>query len=373
MKIGLISSHSFINPGGVKNHILGLYSHLKGMGHDCKIIVPRRSKKEDYGKDIIFLGRSWQLNTAGTQGDFCLVSRHKVRAVFDQEKFDVLHFHNFILPYSSIMLGCSSALNIVTVHANLEAIPLVKSMPFLIDGLAGRYIPKMDGALGVAEFNLNTFKGFDLPKAIIPNGISLEKFNPGNKKIEQFMDGKINILFVGRIEERKGLSYLLHSYKEIKKIRPDIRLIIVGEGVLEEECKEFCRSNSLEDVHFEGGKNDVSSYYTTCDIFCSPAIYGESFGIVLLEAMASGKPVVCYGNIGYRRVLEGTKGENLMVEPKNQSGLTEKLLSLIENKSLREEMGRWGIEEARKYSWDVVAKQVLDFYSLCMDNKHNKG
>jgi phosphatidylinositol alpha-mannosyltransferase len=230
----------------------------------------------------------------------------------------------------------------------------------------------MDGALGVAEFNLSTFKGFDLPKAIIPNGISLERFNPDNEKIDQFMDGKINILFVGRIEERKGLSYLLHSYKEIRKIRSDVRLIIVGEGVLEEECKEFCKSNDLEDVHFEGGKEDVRSYYTTCDIFCSPAIYGESFGIVLLEAMASGKPVVCYSNIGYKRVLEGTKGESLMVEPKDQSGLTEKLLSLIDNESFRQEMGRWGIEEAKKYSWDVVAKQILDFYYLCMDNKRNK-
>lgn len=367
MKIGLISSHSFVNPGGVKNHIIELYSHLKAKGEDCKIIIPRRNKKEDYGDDIIFLGKSWQLNTAGTQGDFCLVSKSKVKAVFEREKFDVLHFHNFILPYSSIMLGCSDATNIVTVHANLEAMPLVRSMPFLIDGLAGRYMPKIDGVLGVADFNLITFKDFDLPKQVIPNGIDLSKFKPDNPKIDRFLDGKINILFVGRIEERKGLIYLLQAYKELRKKYDNLRLIIVGEGVLEHSCREYCHENGLEEVCFEGGKDDVTSYYATCDIFCSPAIYGESFGIVLLEAMASGKPVVCFSNTGYKRVLDGTEGEVLMATPKDKDGLVEKLEMLIGDASMRKKMGEWGLSEAKKYSWDIVAGKILSFYNHCRE------
>ncbi|MDD4409342.1 MAG: glycosyltransferase family 4 protein [Candidatus Pacebacteria bacterium] len=367
MKVGLISSHSFVNPGGVKNHIIELYNHLKKRGIECKIIIPRRNKREDYGEDIIFLGRSWQLNTAGTQGDFCLVSKSKVKTVFEREEFDVLHFHNFILPYSSIMLGCSKSTNIVTIHANLEAMPIVRSMPFLVDGLAARYMPKIDGILGVADFNLHAFKDFELPKEVIPNGIDLYKFNPGNQGIPSFDDGKVNILFIGRIEERKGLIYLLIAYKALKEKYPNIRLIIVGEGVLENECKDYCKHNSLEDVVFEGTKEDVRSYYASCDIFCSPAIYGESFGIVLLEAMASGKPVVCFGNMGYRRVLEGTEGEGFMAPPRDQDGLISKLALLIEDAELRERMGNWGLEEAKKYSWDSVVDRIIAFYDKCSD------
>lgn len=371
MKVGLISSHSFINPGGVKNHIVELYSHLKEKNIDCKIIIPRRSKKEKYGDDVIFLGRSWPLNTAGTQGDFCLVSRSKVKAVFERENFDILHFHNFAIPYASVMLGCSKSTNIVTVHANLEAMPLAK-MPFLIDGLAHRYLPKINGLLGVADFNLSIFKNTDIPKQVIPNGVNLKKFKPSNPKIEKFMDGKINILFLGRIEERKGLIYLLKAYKILQEKYDNLRLIIIGEGVLEQECKDFCQNENLQNVNFEGTKDEVSNYFSTCDIFCSPAIYGESFGIVLLEAMASGKPVVCFSNIGYQQVLKNTPGEFLMAEPKNYLELSNKLSLLIENKKVRCEIGEWGIEESKKYSWDNIVENMLSFYKICHDLKLKK-
>ena len=369
MKIALVSSHSFVNQGGVKNHILELYSHIKQKGHECKIIIPRRSKKERYKEDIVFLGRSWQLNTAGTQGDFCLVSRSKVQTLFNRERFDIIHFHNFILPYSSIMLGCSKATNIVTVHSNMEALPFSRSMPFLIDSVAARYVPKMHGALGVANFNLDTFKNFDLPKKVIPNGINLNEFKPGNPKINKFIDGKINILFVGRMEERKGLQYLLNSFHELRKTYNNIRLIIVGDGILKEQYKDFCSKNKVQDVCFEGSKKDVKKHFASCDIFCSPAIYGESFGIVLLEAMASGKPVVCYGNIGYKSVLDGTKGAEFMIPPRDQDALTDKLSVLIESEKKRKEMSEWGLEEVKKYSWDVVADEIISFYNLCLEKR----
>jgi phosphatidylinositol alpha-mannosyltransferase len=365
MKIGLISSHSFANPGGVKNHILELYSHLKKRGIECKIIVPRRSKKEDYGEDVIFLGRSWPLNTAGTQGDFCLVSKSKVKVVFEREKFDILHFHNFVIPYASNMLGCSECMNIVTIHANLEAMPLIRNMPFLVDGLAHRYLPRISGLLGVADFNLDDFKNIDIPKQVIPNGVNLDKFKPSNQKIKRFLDGRINILFLGRIEERKGLIYLLKAYEVLQKKYDNLRLIIVGEGVLEQECQDYCKSKELQEVYFEGRQEDAAQYYSTCDIFCSPAIYGESFGIVLLEAMASGKPVVCFSNIGYQQILKGTLGESLMVKPKDHQGLADKLSLLIDDKDFYSKMSKWGIEEAKKYSWDKITDKMLAFYEIC--------
>jgi phosphatidylinositol alpha-mannosyltransferase len=178
---------------------------------------------------------------------------------------------------------------------------------------------------------------------------------------------------VGRIEERKGLIYLLEAYNLLKPLYNDIRLIIVGDGILKQSCLDYTRANRLKDVHFEGAKNDLElkKYFSTCDIYCSPAIFGESFGIVLLEAMAMGKPVCGFANSGYQELLKNTKGEEFLALPKDSSGLAEKLEILIKSKSLRQEMGNWGLEHVKQCSWGKIAKQVLDFYKSCQKAKIN--
>ena len=117
---------------------------------------------------------------------------------------------------------------------------------------------------------------------------------------------------------------------------------------------------------------ELVSYYNGCDIFCSPAIFGESFGIVLLEAMACGKPVVAFANQGYKEFLRGKKGERFLAKPRDFQDLAQKLEILIKNPKLRKEMGEWGIEEAQKYSWSKIADKVLDFYQICQKAKQKK-
>jgi phosphatidylinositol alpha-mannosyltransferase len=240
-------------------------------------------------------------------------------------------------------------------------------------GTMGLLNRKMSGVIGVASFNLDSFEKFKGLKNIIPNGVNLSEFNPEVAKIDRFEKtdpyGKrqINILFVGRIEERKGLIYLLQAYKLLQAKYDNLRLIIVGDGPLKEECQKYATDNGLNNIHWEGTQAGpiISHYYASCDIYCSPAIFGESFGIVLLEAMACGKPVVGYANQGYKELLKGTKGEEFLVEPKNIEELASKIEKLSEDEKLRKEMGGWGIEESKKYSWEKVADQVLEFYSKC--------
>jgi phosphatidylinositol alpha-mannosyltransferase len=227
---------------------------------------------------------------------------------------------------------------------------------------------KMDGIIGVADLNLKPFKNSDCQKAIIPNGINLNDFHPGYPKIKRFNDNKINILFVGRIEERKGLIYLLEAYNLLKPLYKDIRLIIVGDGHLKQNCLNYARSNHLRDVHFEGAKSnqELKKYFSTADIYCSPAIFGESFGIVLLEAMAMGKPICGFSNNGYKELLSKTKAEKFLAEPKNSAELAQKLELLIKDENLRKKMGEWGLEHVKQYSWEKVAKRVLKFYESCL-------
>lgn len=365
MKVCLISFHSFANPGGVKNHILGLSKEFEKRGIETKIIVPRRKMKEKYGKNVILLGTSIPLNIGGTQGDLCInFNPSSISKVFKKEKFDILHFHNFIVPSAMQILEKSSSLNVITFHANTEANPVMEKMIEILGKTINR---KVAGVIGVASFNLNLFKGFDGVKKVIPNGIDLKEFNPSVPRLEKFGRDRINILFLGRIEERKGLIYLLEAYKLLQEKYDNLRLIIVGDGPLKEECENYAKENNLKEVHWEGAQNGtvVPQYFSSCDIYCSPAIFGESFGIVLLEAMACGKPVCGFSNIGYKELLSGTKGEEFLAEPKDSISLAEKMEKLVKDEKLRKEMGEWGLEEVKKYSWEKVADRVLEFYKEC--------
>ena len=333
LKIGLISFHSFFQPGGVKRHILGLQKEFKKRGIYSKIIAPRRKKQENYGKDVILLGTSFPLSFSGSQSDFCInFNPLAIERVLKKEKFDVLHFHNFGFPSAWQILERSDVLNILTFHANIEGSEFLKNFPVFLYLLNKIVQWKIDAVIGVAPLNLRVFKGYKGPEAVIPNGIDLEEFNSEVPKIKKFLDNKINILFLGRIEERKGLIYLLKAYKILEKklggrwVSSNLRLIIVGEGELREDCQKYVKENKLKGVCFEGEviSKKLPPYYRSCDIFCSPAIFGESFGLVLLEAMASGKPVVAFANQGYKEFLKGKKGERFLAENRNYRDLAKK-------------------------------------------------
>jgi phosphatidylinositol alpha-mannosyltransferase len=391
MKVGLISFHSFYKPGGVKRHILGLYKEFKKRKIETKIIVPRRSFRENYGKDVILLGTSFPINFGGTQSDFDInFNPLSIERTLKKEKFDILHLHNFGFPSVLQILASpftSHTLNILTFHSNVEGSKFLKRFPSLLYLLNKICQWKIDGIIGVAPLNLKYFKNFKGPKIVIPNGIDLEEFNPKVPELKKFSDGKINILFIGRIEERKGLIYLLKAFKILKKKFSNLRLIIVGEGELKKECENYVKENNLKRVYFEGKKTgkELASYYTSCDIFCAPSIFGESFGIVLLEAMACGKPVVAFANEGYKEFLKGKRGLQptlrppafggplkFLAKPRNFRELAQKLEILIKNPELRKEMGEWGIKEAKKYSWPKIADRVLEFYQFCQKQKEKR-
>ncbi|PIW92800.1 MAG: hypothetical protein COZ88_00270 [Candidatus Nealsonbacteria bacterium CG_4_8_14_3_um_filter_34_13] len=376
MKVGLISFHSFLKPGGVKNHVLGLAKEFRKRGIKTKIIVPRRKLKENYGKDIILLGTSIPFKLWGTQGDICFnFNPVAIDKTLKKEKFDILHFHNFGIPSAWQILEKSRALNILTFHANIEKSVLLKKLPGILYPFKKIINWKINGIIGIAPFNLKLFKDFPGEKTVIPNGISLKQFNPRVLPIKKFCsDDKISILFVGRLEERKGLIYLLKAYEILQKKFSNLQLIIVGKGPLEKDCQNFSKEHHLQKVYFEGEKSEkvMPEYFASCDIFCSPAIFGESFGIVLLEAMACQKPIVAFSNQGYKEFMKGKKGERFLVKPRAYQALAGKLEILIRNKGLRREMGKWGRKEAEEYSWPKISEKILDFYQLCARTKQEK-
>ncbi len=365
MRIALVSSHPVNVPGGVQEHVKGLYKYLKKRGHYVKIISPNTGLEKNKG-DIIYLGIALPIpsNESTSHVSYC-IDQSSIEKVMKKEKFDIIHIHNLAMFLGSQILDFSAAKNIFTIHTLPEASYLLKTFSIFFDILFSSKQTKINKIILVSKPILKYLpKGLNSKIRVIPNGIDLERFRPDIKKLKIFNDDKINILFVGRLDKRKGTIYLIQSFEKLKRKHNNIRLIIAGNGPLLDECKSYVESNNIQDVHFEGRVSDIMlpRYYSTSDIFCSPATHGESFGIVLLEAMACGKPIVAFANTGYKGVLKG-EGAKFLVKPMNVNELTKKLETLIKDKGLREKMGKWGLKEVKKYDWNIVTDKIIKTYN----------
>jgi phosphatidyl-myo-inositol alpha-mannosyltransferase len=202
---------------------------------------------------------------------------------------------------------------------------------------------------------------------IIPNGVDCAFFANGSP-IAEFADGKRNILFLGRLEKRKGLPFLLEAFARVKRDFPDTRLVVVGgDGGLRSVCELYVERNGLADVVFTGYVPDDAKprYFRTADIYCAPNTGGESMGIVLLEALAAGVPIVASRIEGFSEVL--TEGhEGLLVTPRDSEALAMGLKRLLSDQALRRKMGHNAQLTARRYDWESVSTRIIDYYRECI-------
>jgi len=262
------------------------------------------------------------------------------------------------------VLEFSRSVNVGTFHASYARQHLYRFTHPIIK----RWQQRLHGSIAVSpaarRYVNNTFPG---EYEIIPNGIDFDHFTTKYAPLPQYQDGKLNILFVGRLEKRKGLRYLLEAYGKLKWELPEIRLIVVGPGNPDKESYRILSSQNLQDVEFVGrvSYEDLPRYYASADIFCSPATGAESFGIVLLEAMAAGKPVVASDIEGFRGVM--TDGEQgLLVPKKDSDALANALGKLAQDSELRSKLGSQGNKTAEDYRWEVVAGRVENYYKTCL-------
>jgi phosphatidylinositol alpha-mannosyltransferase len=365
LKIALVSPYDYSFPGGVVQHISHLAHYYQQWGHQVKIIAPCLKEGTQYFEEEVYsIGRPFPLSYGGTVARLPLSPwlPAQVRHVLHKEKFDVIHLHEPFLPMLCLsILMQSRALNVGTFHAYYAG---AKSYD-TVKPLFKKFLTRLDGKIVVSQplFNfLNKYAPSNY--RIIPNGIDIERFTLEGPVKKEYLDGKVNILFVGRLEKRKGLEYLIQACGLLNKKFSNFRLIVVGPGTrLRGGYRRLAKELELENVEFVGfaSGDELPMYYRTADIFCAPATKGESFGIVLLEAMACGKPVIASDIDGYASVMHHTE-DGILVPPKDAQGLSDALLWLVENRSLREKMGQKGRANAEKYSWPNISQRVLDFY-----------
>jgi len=367
MKIALVSPYDFAFPGGVTNHIFSLEHYLTRMGHEVKVIAPASKAVPDFGDRFIPVGKPRPIPASGS---ICRVTispwlSSRIKSLLDAEKFDIIHLHEPLMPMlCTTVLRLSQTANVGTFHAHGGRLGYNFGKP-LSTFFLRRWFRKLNGRIAVSKPAMD-FANKHMPGqyTIIPNGVDLERFSPDVSPIDEFCDGKINILFVGRLEKRKGLNYLLEAYRQAKSEVPNSRLVVVGPGTrLRRKYEKQVAQKRIKDVFFVGnvGYDELPRYYQTADIFCAPATSCESFGIVLLEAMALGKPIVASNIEGYASVLTHNV-EGSLVPPKDEKRLTQALLPLMTDESIRQQMGAKGKVKASNYSWQQIAHKVYNYY-----------
>ena len=369
MKIAMVSPYDFTWPGGVTAHVSHLARELGRSGHQVHVLAPHSPSRQCEDADrFVPLGRSVPLPSGGSIARVSLSwwLYRKVRSLLAEEDFDIIHLHEPMAPILPLcVLEFSHAVNVATYHATNNNSHLYK----LSQPITKRWHQRLHGGIAVspaAQRYVNiTFPG---EYRIIPNGIDLDHFTSEAAPWPQYQDGKTNILFVGRLEKRKGLRYLLEAYRKLIWELPDIRLLGVGPGSLDNESHRIMGAQNLEDVELIGSvsQTDLPRYYASADIFCSPATGSESFGIVLLEAMAMGKPVVASDIEGYASIITTDK-QGILFPPKDSGQLAASLSLLIQEPALRRRMGHEGRLTVDQYRWEEVARQVEDYYYQCLE------
>lgn len=368
MKIGIVSPYAYPRPGGANSHIRETYEQLRALGHEVRIITAPWGD-DPPGRDIIQIGRAVAVPYNGSIGRVTLSVRLEwlVKRMLDRERFDIIHHHEPLVPFLSMqILDRSHCPQVATFHAFGDF-----SLSYWLGRAIGEhYLSKLDARIAVSSaakhFVSRYFPG---EYRIIPNGVDVELYASA-RPLPEYRDGKVNILFVGRLEQRKGVTYLARAYAAIKPRYPDTRLIVAGRGPQLGELRRYVQRHRLADVVLAGRVGDMEKarLYKTADIFCAPSTGRESFGIVLLEAMAAGRAVVASDIHGYKRVVQRNV-TGLLVEPKDPEALGAALARLIDDPALRESLGEAGARRAPEYDWSHVTRQLVEVYEEVLERR----
>lgn len=361
MKIGFVSPYAWDVPGGVQAHIRDLAQFYRKQGHEVSVLAPATddgSIKEDF---VVAAGRPVAIpyNGAVARVLFGPLAASRVRQWIETEAFDILHLHEPAIPSLSL-LACSIAEGpmVGTFHV---AAPRQK-VAFAIAPLLEPIIEKLRARIAVSEVARETLTiHLDTDAVVIPNGISADFFGSAQPRPEW---QRVNTIgFIGRFSEpRKGLGILLEALPSIARIFPTVRILIAGpgEGI---EAMQSVNPALRNNLQFLGRINDAekASFLKSLDLYVAPNTGGESFGIILAEAMAAGAPIVASDIPAFRHLLDDGR-YGALFENGNPVSLAEQIIDLLKNQEKREHLRGQGLERARRFDWSQVSDEIMNVY-----------
>lgn len=362
MKIGMVTQSYYPRVGGVTEHVHYLSAALRDLGHDVTIVTSGPSTKHEH--DIIRVGRNAfvPMNGALVNVTVGLGLRGRLRDIFRSEAFDLIHIHCPLEPTLPLMALMASSRVDVPVVGTFHMCARVSPAYEVFSGRLGKYAARLDARIAVSKAARGfASKYFPGRYSVIPNGVCFDRFQHPSEASSRDSDHP-TVLSVGRFDLRKNVPWLISGFRHLLTTCPRVRLLLVGSGL----TKPLCRLMALplgNAVRFAGQVPpvDLPAYFAASDVVCSVPKGSESFGIVLLEAMAAGKPIVGTDIAGYRDVVEH-EVDGLLVPPGDTRALADALRFLIEDPQRRETMGLRGRKKARRFDWSGIAGSTVAIY-----------
>ncbi|HTH72516.1 MAG TPA: glycosyltransferase family 4 protein [Candidatus Pristimantibacillus sp.] len=376
MKIGIVLPYAINRGGGVLEVARAQQAELMKRGHDTYIITPRPRDYEGEPDDhYIFVGGSTDFRALAQATTIQISSglRHEIDDMLEREQFDILHFHEPWVPMlGAQILSRSQSVNIATFHANMPETVMARTagmaaMPFAKSIL--KYLDALTATSDAAALYARNLT--DKPIAIIPLGINQDLYQPP-ASFDDTHEPK-TILYVGRLEGRKGAKYLLRALKFVQERHPDVQLKVCGDGPDRDKLERLVEDLELKNVSFLGyiSTEDKVKYLQECDLYCTPAVYGEGFGIVLLEAMSTRTVIVAGDNPGYQGVMTGL-GAISLINPLHSDDFARRLELLLYEPELRKLWREWATKELPKYRWSHMVDQYEEVYKQALAGSKDK-
>lgn len=372
MKIGLVCPYDINKGGGVQEQVVAQQRELSRLGHDVYIITPllRRTERKRVPKTI-FLGTSADFKSPlGTTVQVSAGINEEIDEMLKRHKFDVLHFHEPWVPMLSMqILSRSKSVNVATFHAKLPETMMSRTVARVVTPYTKSILGYIHKFMAVSDAAADYLRRMsDVQVSIVPNGIDLNKFRPPRIRSAEASKEKI-ILYIGRLEPRKGLKYLLYAFAQIVQADPVVKLKVIGDGSDRRKMHVLTENLGIEDrVEFLGYQDNSYKIrmLRSADLFCAPSLYGESFGVVLLEAMATNLVTVAGDNPGYEAVLKDL-GAISLVNPKHTDDFARRLQLLLGEPALRRVWQNWAKKEVRQYGFPQIAKRYEEVYKQVLE------
>jgi phosphatidylinositol alpha-mannosyltransferase len=374
VKIGIVTDYYYPQLGGITEHVQGQATELARRGHDVTVLTPRLAVTPSTvdghdlparNFDVVHVGRAFPFYANGAETLLTISPSlpFALDRVYRRHRFDVVHVHNpfgAMLPFTAIMRS-RAPVTVGTFHSVVPEHyrPLLVSRPLL-----RRVFRRLDASISVSEAVVESLQPY-FPShrfTTIPNGIDTDVFTPDAEPLAE-LEGARTIVFVGRFDPRNGVKHMIGAFTALRCGRDDVRLVIVGDGPLRVVVERMVPDHLRNDVVFAGRVNQLRRrYLASAEILCTPCSLA-SFGMVLLEGMSAGLPVVASRLPGFELVMRDGIDGVMVDRADDELGFAAALDRLLDDPELARRMGVSGRARAvSTFAWPIVADELEALY-----------